>query len=268
MLTSFFETDSPAAARKPAGNVILFGLEEAHREVWAQVAADGSVACHGVDSMDACVAYAATSTPAVIVATEATFEPCLASRIDPRFRRSTTLVSVEDDSQVGLWRWVAWNAVADHSEPAALAVALIDAMTEVAKRTCDWNLYDDFKQRRSTLSVDEDLVFKAVCLGRLNKQIAASLNVSLRTIEQRRRRLFNKMGVESAVPLAAMTARVQALEEFIAREQERETRLEAISLAPPAVDQSATADLKPSVPKPKFSGGFLSSDSHSSSGAV
>lgn len=268
MLTSFFENDSPTADQEPTGNVILFGLKGAHRDVWAQVAADGSVACHCVDSMDACVAYAATSTPAVIVATEATFEPCLASRIDSRFRRSTTLISVADGSQVGLWRWVAWNAVADHSEPAALAAVLTDAVAEAAKRTSEWNLYDDFKQRRSTLSVDEDLVFKAVCLGRLNKQIAASLNVSLRTIEQRRRRLFNKMGVESAVPLAAMTARVQALEESIAREQERETRLEAISLAPPAALRSATTDLKQSVPKPKFTGGFLSSDSHSSSGAM
>ena len=57
----------------------------------------------------------------------------------------------------------------------------------------------------------------AVCDGKLNKQIAGEQGVSVRTVEQRRRRVFAKMGVDSAVPLADWMATVRTLERRFVR---------------------------------------------------
>ena len=68
--------------------------------------------------------------------------------------------------------------------------------------------------RLSSLSVEEMRVLEGICLGRLNKQMAKAQNVSVRTIEQRRRRVFAKMGVDSAAPLAAQLAMTQTIYQF------------------------------------------------------
>lgn len=62
------------------------------------------------------------------------------------------------------------------------------------------------------LSEAQQIVLREVCDGRLNKWIAKEHGVSLRTIEQRRRRVFDVMGVTSAAPLGHVIGVAAALE--------------------------------------------------------
>jgi len=56
--------------------------------------------------------------------------------------------------------------------------------------------------RLATLSSRERQVMELVLLGRMNKIIADELQISMRTVEVHRARLFEKMGVRTAVELA------------------------------------------------------------------
>lgn len=71
-----------------------------------------------------------------------------------------------------------------------------------------------FQQRRATLKPGERLVLKGIISGRLNKQIASDLDVSMRTVEQRRRRIYERFRVTTPAELcywAGVADCVQAL---------------------------------------------------------
>ena len=51
-----------------------------------------------------------------------------------------------------------------------------------------------------------------VLAGRLNKQIAEALDISIKTVEVHRSRVLEKMGVKSAVELAGLLASWPPLE--------------------------------------------------------
>jgi two-component system, LuxR family, response regulator DctR len=54
----------------------------------------------------------------------------------------------------------------------------------------------------ASLTERERTVMDMICAGRLNKVIADDLGISMRTVEVHRARIFNKMGVRSAVELS------------------------------------------------------------------
>ncbi len=54
----------------------------------------------------------------------------------------------------------------------------------------------------STLNLGEHQVLQGIMAGKLNKEIAQQLNVSIRTVEQRRREVFKKMHVQHPASLA------------------------------------------------------------------
>lgn len=58
----------------------------------------------------------------------------------------------------------------------------------------------------AALTQRERDVMQRVAAGSLNKQIAAELNVSMRTVEVYRSRVFDKLGVRSAAELATLLA--------------------------------------------------------------
>lgn len=64
--------------------------------------------------------------------------------------------------------------------------------------------------RRATLSAREDEVMTHMLTGAMNKQIAAALNISIRTVEVHRGRVLSKMGVRNAIELAALLAAEEA----------------------------------------------------------
>ncbi|MCK9283619.1 MAG: response regulator [Rhodocyclaceae bacterium] len=62
------------------------------------------------------------------------------------------------------------------------------------------------RERVHSLTGREREVMDAILAGKLNKVIAAELNIAMRTVEVHRARVFEKMGVKSAVELAQALA--------------------------------------------------------------
>ncbi|MGP3696954.1 response regulator transcription factor [Rhodobacter sp. NSM] len=63
---------------------------------------------------------------------------------------------------------------------------------------------EDVARRLATLSSREEEVLRLMLQGRLNKQIADTLGIAMRTVELHRSRLIAKMGARNAVELAAL----------------------------------------------------------------
>ena len=62
----------------------------------------------------------------------------------------------------------------------------------------------DLEARRASLSGREEEVLRLMLQGQLNKQIADSLGIAMRTVEVHRGRVLAKMGMRNAVELAAV----------------------------------------------------------------
>jgi two-component system response regulator DctR len=84
--------------------------------------------------------------------------------------------------------------------------ALVDivqaALAEDARLTAQRSARDDVANRLEQLTGREREVMGLILAGKFNKVIADELNISMRTVEVHRARVFEKMGVRSAVELA------------------------------------------------------------------
>ena len=89
------------------------------------------------------------------------------------------------------------NALADRIE-GALAL-------EAAMQLSDAKVGEN-AARMASLTERERDVMRLVALGRLNKVVADELNVSVRTVEVHRARVFSKLGIRSAAELATLLA--------------------------------------------------------------
>lgn len=67
-----------------------------------------------------------------------------------------------------------------------------------------WHNEREHERRLASLTQREREVMQLILLGRLNKVIADQLGISMKTVEVHRARVLEKMGVRSAVELAAM----------------------------------------------------------------
>lgn len=160
-----------------------------------------------------CAVYAEGNRPTCVIAsTQPAINARLADTADRAFRRATLVVAVNNDSEADLWRRLAWDVIEPDATAEQIADVLCAAIEEADKRRRQWDQVGDFHRRRATLTTAEEDVLEAVVAGKLNKQIANELEVSVRTVEQRRRRMFNKMNVPSAIPLADQVATVRTLE--------------------------------------------------------
>lgn len=65
------------------------------------------------------------------------------------------------------------------------------------------------QERLQSLSLRETEVLDLMLAGRLNKQIADELGITMRTVEVHRARILEKFGVRSAVELAQLVAKVR-----------------------------------------------------------
>lgn len=90
------------------------------------------------------------------------------------------------------------NALADRIE-GALAL-------EAAMQLSDARVGEN-AARMASLTERERDVMNLVALGKLNKVVADELNVSVRTVEVHRARVFSKLGIRSAAELATLLAR-------------------------------------------------------------
>jgi two-component system response regulator DctR len=87
-------------------------------------------------------------------------------------------------------------------DDAALVKRVGEAMAlDAGRRAGDAGRLDT-EARLASLSERERQVMEQVLAGKLNKVIADDLSISMRTVEVHRSRVFEKMGVKSAVELA------------------------------------------------------------------
>jgi two-component system response regulator FixJ len=95
-----------------------------------------------------------------------------------------------------------------------LAAALSMALAlDAGQRRRDEELAS-VRARFESLSEKERDVLRMIVAGRPNKAMANSLSASLRTIENRRREVFSKLGVRSVAELVTLTLRVKGGEEL------------------------------------------------------
>ena len=96
-------------------------------------------------------------------------------------------------------------------EREALFEALQQALALDADRRSARVQAQDLRQRLDALTERERLVFERVVSGRLNKQIAAELGVSERTVKMQRAQVMAKLGAGSAAELGRLAERLHRL---------------------------------------------------------
>lgn len=143
----------------------------------------------------------------------------------------------------------AWDVLVPPFEARDLQRLLEPLVAEGIRRAQDRELVREFYDRLNALTDAESEVMEAVCDGKLNKQIARELNVSIRTVEQRRRRVFTKMDVPSAVPLACRVSEVRAIERLARPATLNHPPAERTVPIPPAPPAPNTA---PAIAVPSF----------------
>lgn len=88
----------------------------------------------------------------------------------------------------------------------AIAVHAADVADAAVRR--------DRETRKATLSQREREVMQLMLTGALNKQIADTLGIAMRTVEVHRGRVLAKMGVRNAIELATLMGSVPAEDEM------------------------------------------------------
>ncbi|WP_417308317.1 response regulator transcription factor [Devosia sp.] len=83
----------------------------------------------------------------------------------------------------------------------------LEAIADHEARSLEAAARRDLDDRLATLSSREAEVMKLMLDGQLNKQIADTLGIAMRTVEVHRGRILKKLGVRNAVELAALAAR-------------------------------------------------------------
>jgi two-component system response regulator DctR len=95
----------------------------------------------------------------------------------------------------------------------ALVQRVQRALTKEATDRAQWSGHLIEKQRLQSLSEREHAVMLLVAAGKLNKVIADTLCVSVRTVEVHRARVFEKLAVRSSAELASLLTRFEKDEE-------------------------------------------------------
>ena len=83
---------------------------------------------------------------------------------------------------------------------------VLEALRLDAEQRVDAAHADSFKRRSERLITRERQVMDLVLQGKLNKNIADELQISIRTVEVHRSSVFEKMGVRTAVELARIVS--------------------------------------------------------------
>jgi FixJ family two-component response regulator len=87
------------------------------------------------------------------------------------------------------------------AENQTLLEAIRRAIFLHATKKIEWQEQNEIKTRHASLTAREQQVMDHVLQGRMNKQIAADLEISLKTVKVHRARALKKMGVRSVARL-------------------------------------------------------------------
>lgn len=89
--------------------------------------------------------------------------------------------------------------------------AIRAALVQDAKFRKNVGAQKQFQEKFETLSADERKVLEFMMEGMANKVIARRLDVSIRTVENRRQRVFEKTGTDSLAELVRMVVETKAV---------------------------------------------------------
>jgi FixJ family two-component response regulator len=90
-----------------------------------------------------------------------------------------------------------------------LLAAVEAAFATQTARNADRTQHDELKARYESLTAREREVFAGVVAGKLNKQIAAQLNIAERTVKAHRSQLMEKMSANSVADLVRQAEHLQ-----------------------------------------------------------
>jgi FixJ family two-component response regulator len=97
----------------------------------------------------------------------------------------------------------------DHTE-------MIHAVTRALERNAELHRQAEFvadvRARLMSLTDDEEQVLEMIIDGRPNKAVATDLDISMRTVDRRRRTVFEKMQVRTPTELARLLTLVEQIE--------------------------------------------------------
>jgi two-component system response regulator DctR len=105
---------------------------------------------------------------------------------------------------VGALKKGAFDFLEKPVEDNALVDVVIRALATNARHQANQETQATVATRLAQLTPREQEVMQQVLAGKFNKVIADELNISMRTVEVHRSRVFEKMGVRSAVELAQL----------------------------------------------------------------
>ena len=196
----------------PRGRVLLLRLEEPIAKKCQSAASALSLDSFRIESLGEARQSSDGASPICLITPNDTVSlRVLQNPNELVFRRMTTVIIEENTAMVERYRNLGQFAISPSATRETLQAEIDSAILQAGDRQWKWNTIEDFQRRLDRLTPEEYVVLEVVCLGNLNKQIAKQVGVSVRTIEQRRRRVFDKMEVDSAVTLAAQLATVKAL---------------------------------------------------------
>jgi two-component system, LuxR family, response regulator DctR len=109
---------------------------------------------------------------------------------------------------VGALKKGAWDFLEKPFNDNELVDRVISAMAHDEERYAAAATMDDLALRKRSLTVRERQVMDLILSGKQNKLIADELQISMRTVEVHRSKLFEKMGVKTAVDLAGLVGGV------------------------------------------------------------
>lgn len=101
----------------------------------------------------------------------------------------------------------AWDFLEKPFNDNELVDRIIAALAHDAQRQASAAYENEFAQRKKSLTSRESQVMERILAGKLNKIIADELDISMRTVEVHRAKIFDKMGVKTAVELANLMQR-------------------------------------------------------------
>lgn len=105
---------------------------------------------------------------------------------------------------VQLLRRGAWHFMEKPCNDNELVDLVQEALAFDARNRADQGSRANIEARLAALTPREQEVMNRILEGKLNKQIADTLDISMRTVEVHRARIFDKMGVRSAVELSQL----------------------------------------------------------------
>ena len=108
----------------------------------------------------------------------------------------------------------AWRTIDPNIHAEELANLLLTLATTARQQLALARCAQRFDEQREKLSEKDRAVLDGILAGRMNKQMANDLDVSVRTIEQRRRRVYRTFGVDSLAPICIAAAVAECVEAF------------------------------------------------------